>query len=70
MADKQAADFKTGDRVLYIPNHAHDDRAHPDCEHGIVSSTNDSTVFVKYFTNDGGLKLHAQATYPHNLERT
>ena len=41
--------FKAGDAVTYVPYHAHDDRSHPDCEHGIVSSVNDAgTIFVRF----------------------
>jgi len=41
-------DFNVGDRVLYIPGHAHGDRHHPDCEVGVVTSKNDHFVFVRY----------------------
>lgn len=44
--------FKAGDAVTYVPYHAYDDRAHPDCEHGIVSSINESgVIFVRFGTN-------------------
>jgi hypothetical protein len=36
----KASDFKEGDKVKYIPNHAQLNSNHPDCENGIVSSTN------------------------------
>jgi len=42
------SDFHPGDHVRYIPGHAHGDRHHPDCEDGVVSSTNDRYVFVKF----------------------
>lgn len=42
------ADFKTGDRVLYIPLHAHGDRSHEDCEWGTVNSVTDLYVFVRF----------------------
>ena len=41
-------DFKHGDKVLYIPNHAHGDKTHPDCHKGVVSSVSARWVFVKY----------------------
>ena len=41
-------DFKHGDLVKYIPNHANGDVQHPDCKTGVVSSVNDNWVFVKY----------------------
>lgn len=43
-----AADFPVGAHVLYVPYHAHGDAAHPDCEHGIVTSTNEKYVFVRF----------------------
>lgn len=58
----RASDFRPGDRVLYVPNHAHGDTAHPDCERGVVTSTNDVNVFVRY-----GNELHAKATSPEDL---
>jgi hypothetical protein len=61
-----AADFKSEDRVLYIPGVAHGDARHPDCERGVVSSTNDTIVFVRYYCN--GLLMHTpQATSPEDL---
>ncbi len=61
------SDFHPGDRVLYVPNHAHGDAKHPDCERGIVSSTNEVNVFVRYFRKDGSPGTTAQATYPDDL---
>jgi hypothetical protein len=58
----RASDFHAGDRVLYVPNHANGDTAHPDCECGVVTSTNAVNVFVRY-----GKELHAKATSPENL---
>ena len=46
----RACDFKEGDLVLYIPLHAKGDHMHVDCERGMVSSTNESWVFVRYWT--------------------
>lgn len=41
--------FRIGQRVRYIPGHAHGDRNHPDCEDGIVRSFNaDGHPFVVY----------------------
>ena len=46
--------FKKGDKVTYVPSHAHGDTNHPDCENGVVSSVEAGTgrwttsVFVKY----------------------
>ena len=65
-------EFKHGDRVKYIPNHANGDASHPDCQYGVVSSTNESFVFVKYdclacsmFTGDE--PYTSQATKRENL---
>lgn len=44
----KTADFKKGERVKYIPIHARGNRFHRDCESGVVSSTNEYFVFVKY----------------------
>lgn len=64
--------FKKGDLVRYIPTHAKDS-SHKDCENGVVSSTNDTFIFVKY--NNGICKMvtgdepyTAQATYSSNLK--
>lgn len=58
----RASDFHAGERVLYVPNHANGDTAHPDCERGVVTSTNAVNVFVRY-----GNELHSKATSPENL---
>lgn len=63
----RARDFQQGDRVLYVPHHAGGDTRHPDCERGIVSSTNEVNVFVRYFSKDGTLQQTAQATSPEDL---
>lgn len=56
------ADFKPGQHVRYVPNHAHGDRNHPDCEDGVVTSVNDHYVFVRY-----GAMASSQATDPGDL---
>lgn len=70
----KTADFKAGDKVLYIPYHAFGDESHRDCEKGVVSSKNDKFVFVKYdnamcFMVTGDEPYTAQATDPENLKR-
>jgi hypothetical protein len=65
-------DFKHGDRVRYIPNHANSDVTHQDCQDGIVSSTNEHFVFVKYnclacTMVTGDEPYTAQATKRENL---
>lgn len=44
----KAEDFHHGDRVAYIPGHAHGDITHPDVERGMVSSNNGINVFVRF----------------------
>lgn len=67
---KYTSDFEPDDRVIYIPLHADGDPAHPDCEHGAVSSTNKKFVFVKFdqhvkkFGWDGAM---SQACDPNDL---
>jgi hypothetical protein len=61
------AEFAEGDRVIYVPAHANGDAKHPDCERGIVSSTNDVNVFVRYFNKRGDLSHGGQATRPDDL---
>ena len=66
------SDFKKGDKVKYIPTHANGDRKHKDCENGVVSSTNDRFVFVKYdnamcIMTTGDEPYTAQATKPEDL---
>jgi hypothetical protein len=41
-------DAKPGMHVRYVPNHAHGDIRHPDCENGVVTGVNEHVVFVKY----------------------
>jgi hypothetical protein len=55
-------DFKPGDQVVYVPNHAHGDIAHPDVERGVVTSINPYFVFVRYGNETG-----AKATSPNDL---
>ena len=40
--------YSVGDKVRYVPNHAHGDIRHKDCEIGVVTSLNDKYIFVKY----------------------
>lgn len=70
--NKTLADFAKGDLVRYIPSHAEGNKDHPDCENGVVSSTNDKYVFVKYdnkmcIMTTGDEPYTAQATDPEDL---
>lgn len=40
--------LRAGDRVKYIPGHAHGDDNHPDCETGTVTSVKPGRVFVRF----------------------
>lgn len=51
-----------GARVRYVPNHAHGDLNHPDCELGIVTSWNEAAVFVRY-----GEQPNSKATSAEDL---
>lgn len=65
-------DFKKGQLVIYIPGHANGDHQHLDCQRGVVSSTNESWVFVKYnnamcIMTTGDESYTAAATDPDDL---
>ncbi len=65
-------EFGKGDHVLYIPSHANGDAKHKDCQRGVVSSINNSFVFVKYdclarTMVTGDEPYTAQATNPNDL---
>ena len=57
-----SSSFEPGRTVLYVPTHAHGNLGHPDVERGVVTSTNDVFVFVRF-----GAKTHAQACRPADL---
>lgn len=64
--------FPKGTHVRYIPGIAEGDPEHPSCQDGVVSSTNDKYVFVKYHTKlirfkTGDEPYTAQATKPEDL---
>ena len=68
----KASDFKHGDKVLYIPNHAGGHLSHPDVERGVVNSANDTYVFVKFNTAVARLGWHgttSQACDPDTLRK-
>lgn len=58
-------DVEPGQRVLYVPHHAHGNQLHADCEPGIVTSKNDRFAFVRYYG-----KTQTQATDPIDLVLT
>lgn len=68
----KSSDFKKGDKVVYVPNHAMGNKYHGDCERGVVSSINEFNVFVKYdnsmcIMTTGDEPYTAQSTHPDNL---
>jgi hypothetical protein len=68
------SDFSKGDLVRYVPRHANGDEDHKDCRDGVVSSTNDKWVFVKYdnlmcVMVTGDEPYTAAATDPNDLVR-
>ncbi len=70
----QMNDYKHGDKVRYIPNHADGDSKHRDCQDGVVSSVTEMFVFVKYdnlmcIMTTGDEPYTAQATKRENLTR-
>ncbi len=44
----RVCDFEAGEHVRWVPEHANGNVNHPDCENGIVTSTNDKYVFVRF----------------------
>jgi hypothetical protein len=58
--------IKPGDRVIYVPSHAEGNLNHRDAERGVISSFNDTYVFVKYI-RQGILQETAQATRYEDL---
>ena len=59
----KTSDFKVGQSVTYVPCHAEGDTTHEDCEHGHVTSLNDSFVFVAFPSSRG----RGQACDPEDL---
>ena len=41
-------EFKTGQRVVYVPLHAQGDAKHNDCETGTISSLGRNIAFVRF----------------------
>ena len=61
-------DLYEGKPVTYVPNHAHGNASHPDCERGVVTSwglnshAGGITVFVRY-----GAQPNSKGTALENL---
>lgn len=55
-------EFKRGDQVAYIPNHANGNIDHPDVEFGfIVSVRPDNAAFVRYWSKRNPSELRTKA---------
>jgi len=60
-AATRAQDFEAGEHVRWVPEHAKGNASHPDCENGVVTSTNDKWVFVRFTGST------SQACHPSQL---
>ncbi len=54
--------FEVGKIVRYVPGHANGDLSHKDCEDGVTTSKNESSIFVAF-----GLGQQGIACKPENL---
>lgn len=63
----KTSDFKHGDLVTYIPNHACGNKNHKDCKKGVISSVNKRFVFVKY---DNAVMTMITGDEPHTAQAT
>lgn len=74
----KVSDFSKGERVVYVPSHVnrlvhvlHNGSPtfedNKDCEHGVVSSVNDTVVFVKY---DNGMCIMVTGDEPYTAQAT
>lgn len=71
MSNNTIDDFCPGQKVIYVPTHAHGDKNHPDCEVGHVSSVNRKYVFVKFDKQLNQMAwddVTSQACRPEDLE--
>lgn len=53
--------------VIYVPFHAHGNLKHPDCEHGVVKSTDGGNAFCHFKTQDGKYNATAMRVPMHRL---
>ena len=59
----ELSQFIVGKKVRYIPYKAFGDIQHPDCEDGIITSTNDTHVFVRFGNNTTSQACHPDKLY-------
>lgn len=64
MSDHGVA-FRAGDPILYVPDHAHGESAHPDCEEGFIVQVTGDLAWCRFFRR-GTRELRTVA----NEERT
>jgi hypothetical protein len=74
MTDKH--DFKPGDQIVYMPDHANNNLNHPDVQIGFVMSMKDDFAFCRYWRGTYGkpipelrTKANSEATPYRNLWR-
>ncbi len=64
--------LKRGDQIVYIPNHARNNRNHPDCEYGFVTSIGTKIAFCRYWSKAKPAELrttaNSEATMISNLQ--
>lgn len=60
-------DFGPGNEVLYVPIWVNGDASNPDCKSGVVYITDQKSVFVQYYDEEGDIQPLAVATRPEDL---
>lgn len=55
-------ELKEGDKVRYVPSHAHANVEHKDCEDGVVTTIRDKSIWVRF-----GSDTHAKLCAPELL---
>lgn len=55
-----------GRQIIYVPDHAHEQVDHPDCEKGFVTSVDGDYAFCRYWRRHPPFDLRTKA----NSERT
>jgi len=64
-------DFRAGDPILYVPNHAHGDPVHLDCEEGFIVQVTGDVAWCRFFrkgTRDLRTVANEESTPIANLE--
>lgn len=50
---KEVKESDRGRNVVYVPHHVNNNIQHPDCKVGIISSFDDTNVWVKFLAPNG-----------------